>query len=259
MLLYFLLAVFLILDFLILNNNPLHFYLLTLLIIPFLFVYPKYTKQVLSVMLGFVITGSALYLTFSAATILSLPLNRIGNNFNVLGYYLLTDCLIAIVIYAVIQNYSLEPKIKKIKKFVQHNSAALTYLLFIIALVLMIGPFWPVSQTYQTYINQTVVSSYNAILTRSYNQSASSVTPTNYVIIPVCSSGSNTTFVVTFSANRPAIEFYMQDYSGLADIGIAKFQEDDNYIETDASGVTSLGTKGSLNFSTSACAQNSAS
>lgn len=260
MLLYSLLAVFLILDFLILNTKPLYSYLLTLvLIVPILSIYPKYIKQVILVMLGFVIVGSTLYLSFPPPTwtIFYLRMQKIGNNLNALGYYLLVDCLIAFIIYTIIQNYSLESKVKKIKKFIWRNSAGLSYLLFIIALILIIGPFWPVSLAYyhQTYVNQTIPI-YNSILTRSYNLSAGIVVPINYALVPVCSAGSNTSFKVAFSANQPAIEFYMRNYSGISNLGVAPFQEYLNYIKMNAGGVTALGTRGALNFSTlGSCAE----
>ncbi len=249
--LYIIITSSLILDFLTLHINPLYFYLLTLfIIVPTLAIYPKYNKLVLSVMFGFIIVGSAIFfLSPIADTISSTFIQGIGDNLNALGYYLLIDFLVAVVIYVLIQNYSLQSNVKRIRKFIHKNSATLSYLLFIIALILAIGPFWPISFGYHSYVYQTSVNSYNAILIKNYSQSGAAVASQTYFLIPVCSNGKNTSFKITVLSNKPAIFFYMHNYSGLNNLGVATYEGYLGYINANASEITTFATKGSLDFS----------
>ncbi len=218
--LYFLLTVFFFLEFVLLNNSPMILYSFLIFIAIGIIAgfYESVSKSMVIAALAFIILGSLLYFAFAG-------FSTIGINVAIIGYYFLISAVIGIFISVMIENND-NPKIrKKVTGFVKKRSEKIAYAGIIIALVLLLGPFWPQSAAVarSQYINVSLPYYYN-VSAQSYSNYSVAMSPTPYYMSnPVCISGSNVTLSISFTSSDTIDVFFFSNGTFLSEVENSTF------------------------------------
>ena len=213
--LYFLLTTVFFLEFILLNNSPMILYSFLIFIAIGIIAgfYDSISKGMVIAALAFIILGSLLYFALAG-------FSTIGINIAIIGYYFLISAVIGIFISVMIENNDNFKIREKVIVFVKKRSEEIAYAGIIIALALLLGPFWPQSTAVplSEYVNVSVPYYYN-VSAQSYSNYSVAMSPTPYYMSnPVCISGSNATLNISFTSSGTIDVFFFSNGTFLSEV-----------------------------------------
>ena len=213
--LYAILALCFVLEFVILNNSQmiLYSFLIFIAIGVISGFYENISKNLIIAALVFIIIGSAFYF-------IQAKFSTIGINVAIVGYYLLISAVIGIFISVMIGNGNESKVEKSFIGFIKKHKINISYIGIIAALVLLLGPFWPQSTAVplSQYINVSVPYYYN-VSAQSYSNYSVAMSPTPYYVSdPICISGSNVTLGISFTSSAASNVFFFSNETFLSEV-----------------------------------------